>query len=618
MDKILADLEDFTLPEKEPEPERDDISMQKIHNLLNKLIEFAKDNKDYENLDKLRTKFTQQFNRISREIKLNTKKTELILQYQKKVEAHQIEKDILLEKLLCKKPSRSISGISSITLVMTPYPNGQSFSCKHDCFYCPNEPAHKGNNYQAQPRSYLYHEPAVRRANRNGFLAFEQMIDRMNTLYVNGHTIDKLEIIVEGGTYTEYPEKYLEDFNRDTYYAANTYFDSEPKRAKLSLDEEVFINRSTKVHIIGICIETRPDALDDNWIRHFRKCGVTRIQLGVQSTHNHILKKINRGHTIECAYEAMEVLRDLCFKIDIHIMPDLPYTTPELDKQMFDYTYTQLMPDQIKVYPCAVVPWTKIEKWYNEGKWKPYEPEVLKEVMDYGMKTCPEWIRLPRVIRDIPGVYIQAGNKKTNLRQTLIESREIRSREIERHSEYYSKPGKIFVNCYLNHKTNGKDYFISYESEDKVALFGFIRLRLPNTRKYTSNYTSKYSKETFPIINKQKLSKPEDLFEVLKGRALIRELHVYGYNTQVGSGAKASQHRGIGTKLLKEAEKIAFWNGYKGIVVISGEGVKEYYAKKGYYEKNTFMYRDFYYYAKVSQIIEIIFTIMVIVYLCTK
>jgi len=605
MDKILTDLEDFTLPTKKSEPEKDDITIKKIQNLLDKLIIFTENNKNYENdeniksLDKLRTKFTQHFNKMTREIKLNTKKTELILEYQKKVDSDEIFKNILLEKLLCKKPSRSISGISSITLVMSPYPNGQSFSCKHNCYYCPNEPAHKGNNNQAQPRSYLYHEPAVRRANRNKFLAFEQMIDRMDTLFVNGHTIDKLEIIVEGGTYTEFPEEYLEEFNRDTYYAANTYFDSEPKRNKLSLDEEVLINRNTKVHIIGICIETRPDALDDNWIRHFRKCGVTRIQLGVQSTHNHILKKINRGHTIECAYEAMEVLRDFCFKIDIHIMPDLPYTTPELDKEMFDYVYKELLPDQIKVYPCAVVPWTIIEKWYNQGKWKPYEPEVLKDVMDYGMKTCPEWIRLPRVIRDIPGVYIQAGNKTTNLRQTLVESKEIRSREIERHSEYYTKPGKIFVNCYSNHKINGKDYFISYESNDKVALFGFIRLRLPNTKKYINE---------LPQINKINLSKPDDLFEVLKNRALIRELHVYGYNTSVGSDAKASQHRGIGTKLLKEAERISFWNGYKGIVVISGEGVKEYYKKKGYNEKDTFMYKDFY---EMIRIINIIIMIII-------
>ena len=554
MNKILQDLEDFVLPEKAAEPERDQITKQKIIDLLYKLYDFADKNDKYENLDSLRKEFTQFFNKESRLNKLNTKKTELILEYQKLTENETLQKNILLEKLLCKKPSRSISGISSITLVMSPFPNGQSFSCKHNCYYCPNEPAHKGNNYQAQPRSYLYHEPAVRRANRNNFLAFEQMIDRMDTLFVNGHTIDKLEIIVEGGTYTEYPMEYLNDFNRDTYYAANTYFDKNPKRDKLSLDEEVFINRSAKVHIIGICIETRPDALSREWIVHFRRCGVTRIQLGVQSTHNHILKKINRGHTIECAVEAMEYLRNLCFKIDIHIMPDLPFTTPELDKQMFDFTYSILLPDQIKVYPCAVVPWTIIEKWYNQGKWKPYTESVLKEVMDYGMKNCPDWIRLPRVIRDIPGVYIQAGNSKTNLRQTLEISRDIRTREIERHSEYYSKPAKIFVDCYNHNKNTGlKDYFISYESTDKVALFGFIRLRLPE---------------------KNTELKDQDLFPVLKDKALIRELHVYGYNTSVGNEAKASQHRGIGTKLLKKAEEIAYYNNYPGIVVISGEGVK--------------------------------------------
>ena len=573
MDKILQDLEDFELPERKTNVEKSAETKQKIKDLLKKLYYFFLENNDYENLDQLRTKFTQFFNKECRLNSLNTKKTELILEYQLQIDNELIKKNILLEKLLCKKPSRSISGISSITLVMSPFPNGQSFSCKHNCYYCPNEPAHKGNKFQAQPRSYLYHEPAVRRANRNEFKAYEQMIDRMDTLFVNGHTIDKLEIIVEGGTYTEYPEDYLNDFNRDTYYAANTYFDKLPKRDKLSLEEEVLINRSSKVHIIGICIETRPDALSRDWIVHFRRCGVTRIQLGVQSTHNHILKKINRGHNIECATEAMEYLRNLCFKIDIHIMPDLPYTTPELDKQMFNYTYRILMPDQIKVYPCAVVPWTIIEKWYNQGKWKPYEPEILKEVMDYGMKNCPDWIRLPRVIRDIPGVYIQAGNSKTNLRQTLEISRDIRSREIERHSEYYSKPAKIFVDCYYHNKNTGlKDYFISYESTDKVALFGFIRLRLPA---------------------KNTELKDQDLFPVLNNKALIRELHVYGYNTSVGSDAKASQHKGIGTKLLKKAEEIAFYNNYPGIVVISGEGVKNYYSKKGYTEKDTFMFKEF-------------------------
>lgn len=572
MDKILTDLEDFVLPtQKQNLIEQTQDTKKIIKKILYEFEKFCIDNSDYENMDKLRTQFIQFFNKRCRETKISIQKRDMILEYQLSLENGTIERNVLLEKMLCKKPSRSISGIVSITLVMSPYPNGQSFSCKHNCYYCPNEPAHKGNQYQAQPRSYLYHEPAVRRANRHSFKALEQMIDRMDTLYMNGHTIDKLEIIVEGGTYTEYPIEYLEEYNRDTYYAANTYFDPEPKRDKLPLDFEVYLNRNAKVHIIGICIETRPDAIDENWITHFRRCGVTRIQLGIQSTHNHILKKINRGHTIECGVDMMEYLRNLAFKIDIHIMPDLPYTTPELDKEMFDFTYSILQPDQIKIYPCAVVPWTIIEKWYNDGKWKPYSPEVLKEVMNYGLSTCPEWIRLPRVIRDIPGLYIQAGNSTTNLRQLLGDTKDIRSREIERHSEYYSKPAKLFVDNY-NNQTKIKDYFISYESYDKVALFGFIRLRLPGNNKN---------------------NKIKELFPVLENRALIRELHVYGYNTQVGTAAKASQHRGIGTKLLKKAEWIAYLNGYPGIVVISGEGVKGYYVKKGYSEKDTYMYKDF-------------------------
>ena len=608
MQKIIEDLEDFSLPYTNNQNsiynstyKNDKLEQDKIENILKILIQFTneKTKYEYDNLEIIRKEFTKLYAKECRNHKLIVKKIELISTYRNLLNDNKISENILLEKLLCKKPSRSISGISSITLVMSPYPNGQSFSCKHNCYYCPNEPAHKGNEYQAQPRSYLYHEPAVRRANRNNFDSCNQMNDRMNTLFSNGHVIDKLEIIIEGGTYTEYPEEYLNNFNRDIYYSANTYHDTE-KRSKKSLDEEVYLNRYSRVHIIGLCIETRPDSINETWVKHFRRCGVTRIQLGVQTTHNHILKKVNRGHTIECVIETMEYLRNLCFKIDIHLMPDLPYSTPELDKKMFDYTYSILLPDQIKIYPCAVVPWTVIEKWYNSGKWKPYTAETLKDVMDYGMINCPRWIRLPRVIRDIPEIYIQAGNKKTNLRQTLVETQDIRSREIERHPEYYNKPAKIFIELYNNN--NGvKDYFISYESYDKKALFGFIRLRLPitenndyendndndNDNDFDNDFDNNNDNDNVNNINKKYI------FDVLKNKALIRELHVYGYNTEVGKTAKASQHNGIGTKLLKKAENIAYFNNYDGTVVISGEGVKEYYSKRGYSEKETYMYKNF-------------------------
>ena len=589
MKTILSDIEDFTEKQNKNENENknnrrlnyyeNEYKKTKVREIFNSLYLFCKENEnrlsesDF-NMKKFTVSFIDLYHKKCRISKVPIKKTDLILDYYNQINENKLNKCYLFEKLICKKPSRSISGINSITLVMSPYPNGQSFSCKHNCYYCPNEPSHKGNNYQAQPRSYLYHEPAVRRANQHNFKAHEQMKDRLDTLRMNGHPCDKIEIILEGGTYTEYPIDYLEEYNRDIYYTANTYFDTE-KRQPLNLDEEVKLNRNSKVHIIGNCIETRPDAIDDSWILHFRRCGVTRIQLGVQTTHNHILKKINRGHDIKCALDCIEKLKDMCFKIDIHLMPDLPYSTPELDKEMFDYTYKYLQPDQIKIYPCAVVPWTIIEKWYNKGEWNPYEPDVLKDVMDYALHNCPEWIRLPRVIRDIPGLYIQAGNKTTNLRQQLTESKEIRSREIERHEEYYNKPAKIFIDNYNTvEKLNGtiiNDYFISYESLDKIALFGFIRLRIKNENENENE---------------------NQLFSCLEKSGLIRELHVYGFNTKVGDTAKSSQHRGIGSKLLQTAEDITQKHNLKNIVVISGEGVKEYYKKKGYYEIDTYMKKE--------------------------
>ena len=303
------------------------------------------------NLSKIQEEFLKEFNRLSRvyskKYQIIIKKNILVNVYRKMelslLTQYSLENNNLLKILLQKKPTRNISGITSVTLLTSPHPNGQSFSCKHNCYYCPNEPAHEGNNFQEQPRSYLYNEPAVRRANDNNFLAIDQMLSRLDTLNMNGHEIDKLEIILEGGTYTEYPPEYLEEFNRDIFYIANTYFDSDTKREKLTISQEMKINQIAKVHIIGICIETRPDAIDDIWIRNFRLWGVTRIQIGVQHVDNQILKKINRGHTIETALNAMKFLKDNAFKVDIHIMPDLPTSTPEIDMKMFDFVYNNLL-----------------------------------------------------------------------------------------------------------------------------------------------------------------------------------------------------------------------------------------------------------------------------------
>lgn len=533
----------------------------------------------------------------------NTRKSVILYVLKRCILKEDLPKDLqkyyeLLKLLLRKKPFRNSSGVTIITVITAPFPDGQKFSCKHNCYYCPNEPAHEGNKWQAQPRSYLYWEPAVQRANEQDFAAIGQMFSRMDDYYAMGHINDKLEIIVEGGTYTEYPVEYLERYHRDLFYSANIYFELREKfpnydneggdkfdltqlsklRKPLSIREEIEINKTAQAHIIGICIETRPDALDDDWLKRFRDWGVTRIQLGAQHVDNKILKKINRGHTIEQLLWAMQYLLDNCFKIDIHIMPDLPGATPQTDKDMFDYIYSILCPDQMKVYPCEVVPWTIIEKWYKEGKYVPYfenNPKDLFDVVRYSMETCPNWCRLPRVVRDIPSTYIECGNTNANLRQMIdnqldkegVISMDIRSREIGRHTEYYSRPAQYTSTYYYANK--GHNYFIEYESTDKRVIFGFIRLR---------------------FVENSNLTK----FDILKNRGLIRELHVYGDTTAVNCyDRRGCQHKGIGKGLLWQAERKTMEQGLYGIVVISGEGVKGYYEKNGYREIDTFMVKDF-------------------------
>jgi ELP3 family radical SAM enzyme/protein acetyltransferase len=529
--------------------------------------------------------FKREFNRfygkMVNKYRVYCKKSILVYVYKNLINEGFIEEKELLLRLLQKRPSRNISGIAVITVLTSPYPDGQNFSCRHNCYYCPNEPG--------QPRSYLKKEPAVARANRNNFDASLQMIDRINTLLLNGHSVDKVEIIIEGGTYTEYPIKYLERFHRDLIYTANTYFDNN-KRQPLDIGEEIQLNKSAQIRIIGVCIETRPDALINSemyentgkmWLELFRLWGVTRVQIGVQHTDNEILEEINRGHYIEDAVYGMKYLKDNCFKVDIHLMPDLPGSTPEKDKSMFDYVFeTQyLQPDQIKIYPCEITPWTVIEKMYKNGKFVPYSETNINELLDvvkYAMEKCKPWVRLPRIIRDIPMEYIQGGNMYPNMRQMLDEnlknegkySMDIRARECGRNNMYNIENAKYITRHYKSN--DGDDYFISLESEDERCIFGFLRLRIPNK---DNNLT---------------------IFNCLVNKALIREIHVYGNLLNIGEKSDlCSQHRGVGKKLVSMAERIADdYLHINGIAVISGIGVMDYYKKLGYIENEYFMVKN--------------------------
>ena len=493
--------------------------------------------------------------------------------------------DNILKGVITKKKGKSNSGVLVVTVLTSAHPwyydeEGEKkiakFSCKHDCAYCPNEPAHEGNNMVPQPRSYLFSEPAVLRANDNDFDAIKQMNARISTLVDIGHIADKLEIIVLGGTWSEYPRHYQDRFITELYYSANVYFDKE-KRDMKTLEEEININETAKIHIIGLTLETRPDTITLDEIKNFRRYNCTRIQLGVQHTSNSVLKRINRGHDIECVYEAIKLLKNNCYKVDIHIMPNLPGSSYEIDCKMMDEVLydERIQVDQYKIYPTAIVPWTKIKKWFESGEYVPYpDTELYALIKNFKIKV-QKYKRLNRIIRDIPSNYISGGysDKCVNMRQLFQNDIKkngwkckcIRCREV---GSNMVMPENIEMNIEKYRSSDGDEYHISFDSTcEKNYLIGFLRLR----------------------INKNQ----ENILPILKDAALIRELHVYANLNNVGNNIENSmQHKGYGKRLIEKAEEISLNEGFKKMAIISGTGVRNYYKKFGYELKDTYMIKN--------------------------
>lgn len=518
------------------------------------------------------------------------KKNSIILYFARQLEKQgrlTPEEVQICQERLCLKKGKSHSGVLVVTIFTSGNPTylnelgetvTQRFSCKWNCYYCPNEPG--------QPRSYLKGEPGVLRANANEFDCYRQMRSRMTTLYDNGHPIDKLEVLVLGGTWESYPELYQDQFIRDMYYAANTFWDLTP-RNRLTLEEERDLNRDAECKIIGLTLETRPDTINKTQIIRARRLGCTRFQIGIQHLDDDVLKKINRKCTTDQTLKAIELLKDWGYKVDGHWMPNLPGSTPEKDHHMFierllkqstsvhtrisplpeidDWqVYTMACPevqlDQWKIYPCEVVPFTVIEKWYRKGEYTPYGEKEMTEILLETKEKMLPWIRLNRIIRDIPMDYIMASGDQPNMRQNLqielkkrghscacIRCREVKLNKVPEHLTYRVREYNA---------SNGTEYFIAAEDESCKTLCGFVRLRLP------------HNEEVKPI-------------------AWIRELHVYGKlqkTTSLQTDKEASQHRGIGKKLMSLAEQIASLDKREQIKVIAGEGTKRYYEKLGYHE----------------------------------
>ncbi|NLD25557.1 tRNA uridine(34) 5-carboxymethylaminomethyl modification radical SAM/GNAT enzyme Elp3 [Candidatus Dojkabacteria bacterium] len=479
----------------------------------------------------------------------------------------------LIEKRIRLKPTRTNSGVSVVTVMMMPY------YCPGNCIFCPND--------RSMPKSYIASEPGGQRALKMKFDPYAQVFNRLIALKNVGHNIEKIELIVLGGTFSAYSGEYKIWFVKEMFRALNDmkksskeYIEPRDSGFEISsfeeLEKEQIKNEKAYCRNVGLVLETRPDFLSNGELIYLRRLGATKIQIGIQSLSEKVLRENETGRSVEDTKRAFELLRLFGFKIHGHWMPNLYLSTEKEDirgyKELFTTPYH---PDEMKIYPTSVIPNTELFDLYKKGKYKPYTEETLVEVVSECIASTPRYCRLSRVIRDIPSQEIVAGNKRTNLRQIVeeylrkkgIEPEDIRSREIK--GEDVRREDIVLEKIEYNTST-GREVFLSYniKSEDKIC--GFLRLSLP----------------------KKNISKNHPL-EELSNSSIIREVHVYGKVVGIDKESKEgeSQHLGLGKELVLLAENISKKKGFKKISVISAIGTREYYKKLGYKRDDLYMFK---------------------------
>lgn len=570
---------------------------------------------------------------IPNAIRSQYNKAKLIQGYRMLLKQKTITRNPNLERYMRIKVARGNSGVVVITI----FTSGSQFGdrkdikrggCPENCHYCPFERDTDG--VPTQPRSYLSNEPGNMRATQNKHHPVGQLFARALALEKQGHisafpdVCSKVEIIISGGTFNFYPEDYIRWFVCSTYYAMNIYYDYKTTgelREMLSLAEEQKINETAALRMIGLTVETRPDRITLPVVQFFRELGITRVQIGVQHTDDAILTYVNRNCTNAQNKAGIRILKENGFKTDIHLMLDLPMPAAHSSLSIVDFLpeHQQIITnieqelcvdiphefkmnvlrdlamvyevihdpdmqaDQWKIYPTETTPFTKILEWYESGRYKPYAEWqsgiLLNRVIAYTKSLVQPYIRINRVVRDIPTVSILGGISNPGMRNDVYDymssigtkCRCIRCREVK-DQEYNADEPHLYVHEYKS--SSGTEYFISFENHNQTTLYGLCRLRFNMTNHITSHG--------------QTLTNP-----ILHNTALIRELHVYGIHSGVGDSSESvtthTQHKGLGAKLLKKAEEIAAENGYKSITVIAGVGVKEYYRKFGYTDYYTYL-----------------------------
>ncbi|MDP2909902.1 MAG: tRNA uridine(34) 5-carboxymethylaminomethyl modification radical SAM/GNAT enzyme Elp3 [bacterium] len=491
--------------------------------------------------------------KISKDFKITLPSNiDLLKAYHELVRNKRIIKNRVLEYLLVKRRVRSLSGIVNVSILTKPY------ACPGKCLFCPDQPG--------IPKSYLKKEPAVQRAVLTKFSPVLQIRARLESLKITGHPIDKIELRIIGGTWSFYPKSYQYSFIKKCFDECNG------KKSK-NLGEAQKINENAKHRIIGITVETRPDYIDEKEIKRLRELGITRVELGVQSIYDDVLKFNRRGHKIKDTINATRQLKDAGFKVSYQIMPNLPGSEFLKDVKMFKELFSNsgFKPDLLKIYPLALVKEAPLYRFYKQKKFKPCSKKNLVKLLVEIKKQIPGYVRIERVIRDIPAEdVIEGGVKTSNLREIVqkelkeqnLKCRCIRCREV---GEDYNSKEKLFLHREDYEASEGKEIFLSFENEDKSKLYALLRLRI--------NYENSS-----------------------RSLAMVREIHTYGQMAPIQEKQRGrtslgfAQHKGLGKKLMKEAERIAKKE-FKAdkISVIAGVGVRGYYRKLGYRLENTYM-----------------------------
>jgi len=487
-------------------------------------------------------------------------KAALVAAYNQMVEAGTLEADrVLLEKIRMK-PMRTLSGVTTVTVLTKAYP------CPGKCIFCPTD--------VRMPKSYLPDEPGAMRALEHQFDPYEQVHARIRALENLGHPTDKIELLILGGTWSSYRRDYQEWYVKRCFDAMNGVnheeHREEPKRISVdsvtsvvNLAEAQAINETAIHRNVGLVIETRPDEINPDELRWLRHLGVTKVQMGAQSFDDHILEINKRGHDVECTRKATALLRAAGFKIVLHWMPNLLGATPQSDRADFAKLWTDFCPDEIKIYPNQLLANAELYEYWKRGEFHPYTTEELVDLIADIKPTIPRYCRVNRVIRDIPGNNVVEGNTRTSLRQDIqaimkkrgthcqcVRCREVRGKTVDSET--------LRMEDLTYQAGTAEEHFISFVTPDD-GLVGFVRLSLPAKDATLTGMSD------------------------LDGAALIREVHVYGQSLAVGAEQTgAAQHLGLGTRLLEEADNVARAHGFSRMAVISAIGTRHYYLDRGF------------------------------------